>query len=165
MRAFSYEEALAKVGYGTFQRKLLLICGLGWAADAMEVLLVSFAMPSMAKEWSLSPAQTGFLATAIFVGMLVGALAWGRLADRIGRNRIRVYSDSVLFVTAINKNPINSFNPITPAVPARVFRAGTRGTAICNTAMAASISISPLFLSGLAQTSAPNRTSQTTSCQ
>jgi putative MFS transporter len=85
MLALSYEKALAGVGYGRFQRKLLLICGLGWAADAMEVLLVSFAMPSMAKEWSLSPAQTGLLATAIFVGMLVGALAWGRLADKIGR--------------------------------------------------------------------------------
>jgi MFS transporter, putative metabolite:H+ symporter len=85
MRAFSYEEALAKVGYGTFQRKLLLICGLGWAADAMEVLLVSFAMPSMKAEWSLSNAQTGLLATAIFIGMLAGALFWGRLADKVGR--------------------------------------------------------------------------------
>ena len=85
MNALSYERALAGVGYGGFQRKLLLICGLGWAADAMEVLLVSFAMPSMAKEWALSPAKTGLLATAIFVGMLVGALAWGRLCDRLGR--------------------------------------------------------------------------------
>jgi MFS transporter, putative metabolite:H+ symporter len=85
MRALSYEEALAGVGYGSFQRKLLLICGLGWAADAMEVLLVSFAMPQMAAEWSLSKAQTGLLATAIFIGMLAGALVWGRLADKIGR--------------------------------------------------------------------------------
>ena len=97
MRALSYEDALAGVGYGTFQRKLLFICGLGWAADAMEVLLVSFAMPSMSAEWSLSKAQTSFLATAIFLGMLVGALFWGRLADRIGRKlcfvlTIAVYS-------------------------------------------------------------------------
>jgi MFS transporter, putative metabolite:H+ symporter len=97
MRALSYEEALAGVGYGSFQRKLLLICGLGWAADAMEVLLVSFAMPSMSAEWGLSKAQTSLLATAIFIGMLVGALFWGRLADRIGRKlcfvlTIAVYS-------------------------------------------------------------------------
>jgi putative MFS transporter len=97
MRALSYEEALAGVGYGRFQRKLLLVCGLGWAADAMEVLLVSFAMPSMAAEWSLSRAQTGFLATAIFIGMLAGALVWGRLADKVGRKlcfvlTIAVYS-------------------------------------------------------------------------
>jgi putative MFS transporter len=85
VRFLSYEEALGNVGYGHFQRRLLVICGLGWAADAMEVLLISFAMPSMAAEWSLRPAQTALLATAIFVGMFIGALVWGRLADRIGR--------------------------------------------------------------------------------
>jgi len=97
MRSLSYDEALEQVGYGRFQRKLLAICGLGWAADAMEVLLVSFAMPSMAAEWSLSKGQTALLQTAIFVGMILGALVWGRLADKIGRKigfmlTIAVYS-------------------------------------------------------------------------
>ncbi|MFA6505988.1 MAG: MFS transporter [Treponemataceae bacterium] len=85
MRFVSYEKALEKVGYGRFQRRLLWICGFGWAADAMEVLLISFAMPSMAAEWKLSAAQKGLLGTAIFVGMFVGALFWGRLSDKIGR--------------------------------------------------------------------------------
>ncbi len=85
MRSVSFEEALEQVGYGRFQRRLLVICGLGWAADAMEVLLVSFALPAMSAEWSLTAAQKGLLATSIFIGMLVGAVFWGRLADRIGR--------------------------------------------------------------------------------
>ncbi len=85
MQSVSYDEALEKVGFGRFQRRLLVVCGLGWAADAMEVLLVSFALPAMAAEWSLSPIQKSLLATAIFVGMLIGALVWGRLCDRIGR--------------------------------------------------------------------------------
>jgi putative MFS transporter len=85
MRFVSYERALEKVGYGRFQRRLLWICGFGWAADAMEVLLVSFAMPAMAAEWKLSAAQKGLLGTAIFIGMFAGAVFWGRLSDRIGR--------------------------------------------------------------------------------
>ncbi|HUW68915.1 MAG TPA: MFS transporter [bacterium] len=85
MRNFSFEEALQRVGYGRFQRRLLVICGLGWAADAMEVLLVSFALPAMSLEWSLSTAQKSLPATAIFLGMLVGAVFWGRLSDHIGR--------------------------------------------------------------------------------
>ncbi len=85
MQSVSYDEALERVGFGRFQRRLLLVCGLGWAADAMEVLLVSFAMPAMAAEWSLSVFQKSLLATAIFVGMLIGALFWGRICDRIGR--------------------------------------------------------------------------------
>ena len=39
----------------------------------------------MAAEWSLSAAQKGLLATAIFVGMFLGALFWGRISDKIGR--------------------------------------------------------------------------------
>ncbi len=85
MQSITYDDALEKVGYGRFQRRLLLVCGLGWAADAMEVLLVSFALPAMAAEWSLSPVQKSLLATAIFIGMLVGAVVWGRLCDRVGR--------------------------------------------------------------------------------
>ena len=61
------------------------ICGLGWAADAMEVLLIAFALPSIAEEWDLSNTQKGLLATAIFLGMLAGAWFWGWISDRIGR--------------------------------------------------------------------------------
>jgi putative MFS transporter len=61
------------------------ICGLGWAADAMEVLLISFALPAIGEEWGLSNAQKGLLGTAIFLGMLAGAWTWGWLSDRIGR--------------------------------------------------------------------------------
>ncbi|AEJ20789.1 MFS transporter [Gracilinema caldarium] len=85
MRHLSLDPLVEQVGYGRFQRRLLWVCGLGWAADAMEVMLVSFALPAMAAEWSLSAAQKGLLATALFVGMLAGALIWGRLSDLIGR--------------------------------------------------------------------------------
>ena len=85
MRAVSFETALERVGYGRFQRRLLVVCGLGWAADAMEVLLVSFALPVMSVEWGLSTGQKGLLATAIFLGMLAGSVFWGRLSDKVGR--------------------------------------------------------------------------------
>ncbi len=85
MRVVSFDSVLERVGYGRFQRRLLVVCGLGWAADAMEVLLVSFALPAMSKEWALSSAQKSMLATAIFFGMLAGAVFWGRISDRIGR--------------------------------------------------------------------------------
>ena len=83
--AMSIDEAIQQIGYGRFQRKLMVICGLGWAADAMEVLLIAFALPAIIEEWSLTPAESGLLSTAIFLGMLVGALAWGRLSDLLGR--------------------------------------------------------------------------------
>ena len=39
------DAVIDRLGLGAFQWRLLAICGLTWAADAMEVLLMSFALP------------------------------------------------------------------------------------------------------------------------
>lgn len=85
MNTLTLDEALNQVGFGKFQTKLMVLCGLGWAADAMEVMLIAFVMPAVAKEWGLTKTQTGSLGTAIFLGMLAGAWLWGRLSDVLGR--------------------------------------------------------------------------------
>lgn len=85
VRVDFFERALEGVGYGRFQRRLLVVCGLGWAADAMEVMLLSFALPALSDEWGLDPSRKAALAGAVFVGMLAGSLFWGRWADRLGR--------------------------------------------------------------------------------
>jgi len=85
MATITFDQAIERIGFGRFQTRLMILCGLGWAADAMEVLLISFALPAIAEEWQLSAAQKGFLGTAIFLGMLAGAWVWGRLSDLIGR--------------------------------------------------------------------------------
>ncbi len=79
------DQAVDQIGFGRFQQKLLVICGLGWAADGMEVLLISFALPAISREWGLTTAQAGFIGTAIFLGMLGGAWFWGTVSDYIGR--------------------------------------------------------------------------------
>lgn len=85
MKTYSYDQAIDAIGYGKFQRKLMWICGLGWAADAMEVLLIAYVLPAAGTEWGLTNAQKGLLGTAIFLGMLAGAWIWGRLSDLVGR--------------------------------------------------------------------------------
>lgn len=83
--AITFDQAIEDVGIGRFQHKLMIICGLGWAADAMEVLLISFALPAISQEWNLSNGQKGLLSTAIFLGMMTGAWVWGRASDVLGR--------------------------------------------------------------------------------
>jgi putative MFS transporter len=83
--SLSIEEAIDRVGVGRFQHRLLAVCGVTWAADAAEVLLIAFALPSLIEEFQLGTAGAGLIATSSFVGMLIGAWFWGTLSDYIGR--------------------------------------------------------------------------------
>lgn len=78
-------EVIDRIGMGRFQHRLLWACGASWATDAMEVLLIGFAIPSLVADWNLSTAQAGLLASALFVGMLAGAWFWGSYSDYRGR--------------------------------------------------------------------------------
>jgi putative MFS transporter len=41
-RTLTVSEAVEEIGVGRFQHKLLAICGASWAADAMEVIIISY---------------------------------------------------------------------------------------------------------------------------
>jgi MFS transporter, putative metabolite:H+ symporter len=88
--ALSLDAAISAAGVGAFQRRLLGIFGLVWAADAMQVLAIGFAAPTLAKEFGLTIPQAIQVGTAFFLGMLVGASGFGRLADRVGRRRVLI---------------------------------------------------------------------------
>ena len=86
------DETLDRAGTGAFQRHLLGVFGLVWAADAMQVLAVGFTVVSISKEFGLSipgALQTG---TLFFLGMLIGAALFGRLADRHGRRKVLLFT-------------------------------------------------------------------------
>ncbi|MRX49008.1 MFS transporter [Paracoccus sp. S-4012] len=82
------DEALSRGGAGAFQRRMLLIFGLVWAADAMQVIAVGFSARSIADTFGVTvpvALQTG---TLFFLGMFIGAMLFGRIADRIGRRNV-----------------------------------------------------------------------------
>ncbi|ENQ3106826.1 MFS transporter, putative metabolite:H+ symporter [Bacillus sp. 491mf] len=69
-------------------RKLLGIAGLGWLFDAMDVGILSFIIAALQKEWQLSAQQMGWIGSVNSIGMAVGALLFGILADKIGRKSV-----------------------------------------------------------------------------
>jgi putative MFS transporter len=105
-RTLTVGEAVEEIGVGPFQYKLLAICGASWAADAMEVIIISYVIPVVIRQWSLTSAQAGLIGTAIFVGMLLGAWFWGTITDYVGRKigfQLTVLVDSVFgFLSALS---------------------------------------------------------------
>ncbi|MFE8103699.1 MFS transporter [Brenneria goodwinii] len=77
---------LSQVRQGVFSHnKLLLICGIGWLFDAMDVGLLSFILAALKQEWGLTAAQIGLIGSVNSIGMAVGAFIFGLYADRKGR--------------------------------------------------------------------------------
>lgn len=57
----------------------------GWALDAFDVLLYMFALTTIMAEWNLSSASAGFLASVTLFASAFGGIAFGVIADRLGR--------------------------------------------------------------------------------
>lgn len=55
------------------------------ALDGFDVLSISFASPGISKEWGIDRAALGVVLSMELVGMAVGSLILGQVADRIGR--------------------------------------------------------------------------------
>ena len=81
-------QRLDRLPAGRFHRRLVVSSGLGWAFDAMDVGLISFAIVAIGREFGLSPAQRGLVVSIGFAGMFLGALLSGVFADRFGRKPI-----------------------------------------------------------------------------
>ncbi|HSD67659.1 MAG TPA: MFS transporter [Vicinamibacteria bacterium] len=79
------------------QKRSLVAGGLGWMLDAMDVMLYSMVLAELLAHLGISKAQAGFLNSLTLAASAVGGMAFGMVADRLGRTRalmasILVYS-------------------------------------------------------------------------
>ena len=81
-------ERLEALPLARFHYKLLLVTGLGWLFDSMDTGLIAFILPVLAKEWGLAPGQMGLIGSIGLIGMALGAVVSGTIADRIGRKKV-----------------------------------------------------------------------------
>lgn len=68
-----------------YQVSAIVVCMIINMLDGFDVLVVAFTASSLAADWGLSATAIGTLLSAGLVGMTVGSLALGPLADRFGR--------------------------------------------------------------------------------
>ncbi|MDX6292540.1 MAG: hypothetical protein QOH50_1615 [Kribbellaceae bacterium] len=77
--------------------------------DALEILLLSFALPDIRTEFGLTKAEGGLLATATLLGIGVSSLTVGWLADNYGRKRALMLSLVVFGVFTASLALVPSF--------------------------------------------------------
>lgn len=84
-KKLTFDEAVEEAGFGVFHWLMLLACGWANVSDSVEILCVSFLLPTASCDLHLSSFDKGLLTASIFLGMMVGGYSWGYLADQRGR--------------------------------------------------------------------------------
>jgi len=103
--AESIVEHLEKAPLTRFHYGLLLLGSLIYGFTAMNVLLIAAVLTPIINEFGLKqqPLISGLLLSMGYLGMFVGALSCGILADHIGRKKTLLFTISTMAVfTALN---------------------------------------------------------------
>jgi MFS family permease len=84
---------------GSDARVVVAIALGGVFLDAYDLGALAFGVKDIAREFSLTPAGTGFVASAITFGAIIGAFLGGYFTDKVGRYRVFM-ADMFFFVVA-----------------------------------------------------------------
>jgi MFS transporter, AAHS family, 4-hydroxybenzoate transporter len=83
----------------TLQFSTIFICFLMNMLDGMDVMVVSYAAPAIAKLWTVSPQAMGSVFSAGLLGMTLGTLFIAPRADIVGRRNIILLSALIMGMT------------------------------------------------------------------
>ena len=91
------KERMSKLQFTT-----IFICFLMNMLDGMDVMVVSYAAPAIAKLWTISPQAMGSVFSAGLFGMTLGTLFIAPRADIVGRRTIILLSALIMGVTVFS---------------------------------------------------------------
>ncbi|MDY0394591.1 MFS transporter [Virgibacillus halophilus] len=81
-----------------YRKKVLASSMFGLGLEGMDIMFLSFVLTSIITEFGISSAAGGSISSITNIGMLIGGLGFGVLADKFGRIRVFTYT---IFIFAI----------------------------------------------------------------
>ena len=94
---------LDRLPWSAWHWRVVIALGVSWLLDGLEVTVVGSLGPALQRHdtLGLSAAQIGWAASAYIAGAVLGALFFGRLADRLGRKRMFLVTLVVYLVATV----------------------------------------------------------------
>ncbi|MBU3820769.1 aromatic acid/H+ symport family MFS transporter [Flavobacteriaceae bacterium XHP0103] len=95
-----------------YQYVVIAICFLCNMLDGMDVLIISYAAPAIAKAWSLSPEALGVIFSSGLIGMSVGAVIIAPYADKLGRKPMMLIAPFIMGLSIFLTSYASSINQL-----------------------------------------------------
>lgn len=89
---FDVSKAIDDGGFSTLQKLAYLFAALAIVVDGFDGQMIGYAIPMIMKEWGVTRATFSIAVASGLVGMAIGSLSAGVLADKFGRKPILVAS-------------------------------------------------------------------------
>lgn len=87
MRQIDVHQVIDNARFSRFHWMVMALCALLLIFDGYDLFIYGVVLPAIMQEWGLTPLQAGALGSYALFGMMFGALAFGTLADKIGRKK------------------------------------------------------------------------------
>ena len=83
---------LERLPFSGYHKLIFVIIAIAFFFDSVDLATMTFVLGSIKKEFGLSTAMAGLVASSSFFGMVIGAAVAGLLADRFGRRPVFQWS-------------------------------------------------------------------------
>jgi MFS transporter, PHS family, inorganic phosphate transporter len=108
-RSVDLVTALDEASLGRTHMRAVIASGVGFFTDAYDLFVIGIASSLITKEWSLSSGRLAILNSTMLAAAFLGAIVFGRYADKVGRKRVYWLVAAVMIVGALGSAFAPSF--------------------------------------------------------
>src|ERR1700722_6957334 len=89
--------------------RAVLASGMGFFTDAYDLFVIGIASTLITKDWNLSSGRLAILNSTMLAAACLGAFAFGRYADKVGRKRVYWLGAAIMIAGALGSALSQSF--------------------------------------------------------
>jgi PHS family inorganic phosphate transporter-like MFS transporter len=108
-RARDLIAALDEASLSRFHLRAVLASGMGFFTDAYDLFVIGIASALITKDWNLSSGSLALLNSTMLAAAFIGAIVFGRYADKVGRKRVYWVVAAIMIAGALGSALSQSF--------------------------------------------------------